>query len=143
MRSATVRTWPVAVFTAVALTAVTGCRTTISSTVSSTPASVTTTTVRLPADTPTQLREMVRLTTGLGNLVANGGAGPVVDHINALWTLAAASVGPKEPRLRQDIDVQIATIQVGVKYRRAADEDKAATNLGAIVDTYLQRHPAG
>lgn len=121
-----------------------GCKTTIVQSATSTiPADVTTTTQALPADTPTQLNEIIRLTASLGDLVADGGSGPVLNRINALWAVAAKTVGPTDAGLRQQIDVQIAIIQTGVKYKRAADEDKAATNLQAIVTVYLQRHPRG
>ena len=131
-------------FGAASLAMLGGCKTTINEAeVTTAPVSATTTTVPLPTDTAAQLHEIVSLTSMLGDRVVEGGAGPVLNRINALWAVASTTVGPTDSGLRQQIDVQIAIIQTGVQYKRAADEDKAATNLQAIITTYLQRHPAG
>ena len=140
----TVRIGAAFCFCAASLAGFSGCKTTINeSEVTAAAARATTTTAPLPTDTPAQLHEIVALTSGLGDRVADGGAGPVLARINALWALAAKTVGPTDSGLRQQIDVQMAIIQTGVQYKRAADEDKAATNLQAIITTYLQRHPSG
>ncbi|MCB1000771.1 MAG: hypothetical protein KDB40_15860 [Acidimicrobiales bacterium] len=72
-----------------------------------------------------------------GVMIDDGDAGAVVDEIEALWTAARIEVGAARPDLLESFDVNVALARKAVQFSRAADADKAARNVTALVDTFL------
>jgi hypothetical protein len=95
----------------------------------------------IPATTNEQLVEMVELTSGLGQLIADGDEQDAFARINQLWATAAPTVEDLEPKVGREIVHQLELIQRGVDRNRPADTDKASRNLGVVVDDYLAKHP--
>lgn len=72
-----------------------------------------------------------------GVMIDEGDAGAVVDEIEALWNAARAEVGAVRPDLLESFDVNVALARKAVQFSRAADADKAARNVTALVETFL------
>lgn len=70
-------------------------------------------------------------------MVAEGDARPLVERIGSLWASVRQEVARDRPELLGDFDANVERIGRAVQFRRAADADKAATNLSALVDAFL------
>ena len=75
---------------------------------------------------------------GLSRLMIDGGDDDAaVARIEALWQAARQQVAASRPELLGDFDANVRRCATAVQFRRAADADKAAANLRALVDSYL------
>jgi hypothetical protein len=70
-------------------------------------------------------------------MVAEGDARPLVERIGSLWASVRQEVARDRPELLGDFDANVERIGRAVEFKRAADADKAATNLSALVDAFL------
>ena len=68
---------------------------------------------------------------------------PVVGRVDALWAAVRQEVAHEAPELLGDFDANVGRLATAVEFKRAADADKAATNLGVLVDFYLASSAAG
>jgi hypothetical protein len=75
---------------------------------------------------------------GLSRVMIDGGDDDAaVARIDALWQAARQPVAASRPELLADFDANVRRCRTAVQFRRAADADKAAANLRALVDAYL------
>jgi len=103
----------------------------------------TTTTTDLPTTVDGRFAEIVLLSTGLGNLIADGGDGDVIDRIDALWAASRADVASVDPGLDRDVTHQLELLHVAVERNRPADADKSSRNLAELLQTFRDRNPDG
>lgn len=103
------------------------------------PSTAVSTTTTTPTGTVTEL--LTRLSSdalGLSSvMIADGDAGAAAEQIAALWAAARADVQAKRPDLVESFDANVDRSTTAVQYRRAADADKAARNLDALVSAFL------
>lgn len=84
------------------------------------------------------LPELADEATGLSRLMIDGGDDDAsAARIEALWQAARQQVAATRPELLADFDANVRHSRTAVEFRRAADADKAAANLRALVDAYL------
>lgn len=103
----------------------------------------TTTTTDLPATVDGRFAEIVLLSTGLGNLIVDGGDGEVIDRIDALWAASSVDVASVDPGLGRDVAHQLELLHVAVERNRPADADKSSRNLAELLQTFRERSPDG
>jgi hypothetical protein len=103
----------------------------------------TTTTTDLPSTVDGRFAEIVLLSTGLGNLIADGGDSEVIDRIDALWAASSAAVASIDPGLGRDVTHQLELLHVAVERNRPADADKSSRNLAELLQTFRDRTPDG
>ncbi len=103
----------------------------------------TTTTTELPATVDGRFAEIVLLSTGLGNLIVDGGDDDVIDRIDALWAASSADVASIDPGLGRDVTHQLELLHVAVERNRPADADKSSRNLAELLQTFRERNPDG
>jgi hypothetical protein len=70
-------------------------------------------------------------------MIAEGDASAVVERASALWTAARAEVARDRPELLGDFDANVERLATAVRFKRAADADKAATNLATLAEFYV------
>lgn len=97
------------------------------------------TTTTLPSGSAAELlSELATEAKGLSAvMIAGGDAGAVAVRIRELWDAARDEVARDRPELLGDFEANVARCESAVQFRRAADADKAATNLDALVDAYV------
>ena len=123
---------------------VAGCGTTVIDDVNTTVVpDQTTTTTDLPATVDGRFAEIVLLSTGLGNLIADGGDREVIARIDALWAASSAEVDSVDPGLGRDVTHQLELLHVAVERNRPADADKTSRNLAELLQTFRDRNPGG
>jgi hypothetical protein len=72
-----------------------------------------------------------------GVMIAEGDDDAVAARITALWDAVRDEVTAARPELVDNFDANVERCRNAVQFHRAADADKAARNLRALVDTYL------
>jgi hypothetical protein len=72
-----------------------------------------------------------------GVMIAGDDADAVREQIDALWAAARDEVRGSRPDLLDGFDQAVALVDKAVRFKRAADADKAARNLAILVDTFL------
>jgi hypothetical protein len=117
--------------------ALTACATTYDESLVKDTSPATTTTV--PTGTAAELlpqmaSEAIRLS---GVMIDGGDSESVSEQISALWTAARNEVIATRPDLVDGFDQNVAMCARAVRFKRAADADKAARNLTALADAYL------
>lgn len=122
----------------------TGCATTVVEDAGTTVVTdQTTTTTDLPTTVDGRFAEIVLLSTGLGNLIADGGDREVIDRIDALWAASSADVASVDPGLGRDVTHQLELLHVAVERNRPADADKTSRNLAELLQEFRDRSPDG
>ncbi|MBI5088046.1 MAG: hypothetical protein HZB15_04030 [Actinobacteria bacterium] len=122
---------------AVCLAALSGCATTYDSTLVADTAPATTTTVPTGAAADL-LPRLEAEALGLSSVMIDGGDDEAVsEQIDSLWTAARAEVSSARPDLVDGFDQNVALVAKAVRFKRAADADKAANNLSLLIDAYL------
>jgi DtxR family Mn-dependent transcriptional regulator len=98
-----------------------------------------TTTTALPTGPAEELLpELVATAAQVSQLmVADEDARGTAERVAALWDAASQEVAASRPELLGNFDANVARIATSVRYRRAADADKATANLRALVDAFL------
>lgn len=96
------------------------------------------TTTTLPTGTTTELLERLRdQSLELSALIIDrGGSREAYEAMAALWDAARADVVAQRPDLVDGFDRALAMCQKAVQYKRGADADKAARNIGVLVDAW-------
>jgi hypothetical protein len=121
----------------VAAAGLAGCATTYDSTLVQDTSPATTTT--LPSGTAADL--LPRLedeAIGLSAVMIDGGDDEAVsEQIESLWTAARPEVTSSRPDLVDGFDQNVALVAKAVRFKRAADADKAANNLSMLIAAYL------
>lgn len=75
---------------------------------------------------------------GLSTVMIEGGdSQAVAAQIAALWAAARPEVQARRPDLIEGFDINVAKCTTAVQFKRAADADKAARNLQALVAATL------
>ena len=97
------------------------------------------TTTTLPTGDAAELLPLLaEEATILANVMIEGGDDEaVVEQIAALWSAARDEVVGARPDLADGFDQSVAMTAKAVKFKRAADADKAAKNIKILVDTFL------
>lgn len=76
--------------------------------------------------------------SGLARVMIDGGDDRAsAERIAALWAAASQEVAASRPELLADFEANVRRCASAVEFNRAADADKAAANLRALVDAYL------
>jgi hypothetical protein len=119
------------------------CGTTVIEDGSTTVVSEQTTTTELPATVDGRFAEIVVLSTGLGNLIADGGDREVIARIDALWAASSAEVARVDAGLGRDVTHQLDLLHVAVERNRPADADKSSRHLAELLQTFRDRSPDG
>jgi hypothetical protein len=70
-------------------------------------------------------------------MIGDGDDKGSAERIDALWQAARQEVAANRPELLADFDANVRRCADAVRFRRAADADKAAANLRALVTAYL------
>jgi hypothetical protein len=98
-----------------------------------------TTTTTLPSGPASELLPILaEEAAGLSTvMIAEGDARAVVGRVDALWAAVRQEVARDRPELLGDFDANVGRLATAVEFKRAADADKAASNLGVLVDFYL------
>ena len=124
----------VALAAALSVVPLAGCSTTYDETLVKDTTLATTTT--LPTGTTTELLERLReQSLELSALIVDrGGSREAYDAMADLWDVARADVVAQRPDLVDGFDRALAMCQKAVQYKRGADADKAARNIGVLVD---------
>jgi len=134
----TATTATAAVLCSLSVTLLASCATTYDTSLATEQAS-TSTSSTLPAGTPEELLpRLLAEATGLSDLMQAGGdADGSSQRIQELWDAVKTEVNAHRPDLFFDFSSNVALSQRAVRFKRAADADKAARNLGVLVDAYL------
>ena len=75
---------------------------------------------------------------GLSRVMIDGGDDQAsAERIDALWQAVRQEIAASRPELLADFDANVGRCATAVRFNRAADADKAARNLRALVDAYL------
>jgi hypothetical protein len=75
---------------------------------------------------------------GLSTVMIEGGDDQrSADRIAALWAAVRLEVSDVRPDLLANFDANVGRCATAVRFNRAADADKAAANIRALVDAYL------
>lgn len=119
-----------------ALGALAGCSTTYDETLVRDTSPATTTT--LPTGTTTELLERLRTQSlELSSLIIDeGDPREAFDAMSDLWQAARPDVAEQRPDLVDGFDRALAMCQKAVQFKRGADADKAARNIGVLVDAW-------
>jgi hypothetical protein len=70
-------------------------------------------------------------------ILAPGDDGAVLAEIQDDWQVARPEIQARRPELIPDFEGVLRVLGTASKFNRAADADKAAKNLKALVSTYL------
>lgn len=102
-----------------------------------TTADATTTTV--PTGSASELLPVLRTEAYAlsGVMIDEGDDESAIARIVALWGAAKTEVGQQRPDLLPGFEQNIALAEKAVEFSRAADADKAAKNLDALVTSFL------
>jgi hypothetical protein len=114
-----------------------GCATTYDSTLvqDTSPATTTTLPSGRAADLLPRLEDEA---IGLSAVMIDGGDDEAVsEQIESLWTAARPEVTSSRPDLVDGFDQNVALVAKAVRFKRAADADKAANNLSMLIAAYL------
>jgi len=97
------------------------------------------TTTTLPAGGATEvLPVLLREATSITQLMIDeGDSSAAAARVDALWRAVQDEVAATRPELLNDFDANVARLATAVRFKRAADADKAALNLRALVGSYL------
>jgi hypothetical protein len=99
-----------------------------------------TSTTSLPPTTDGLLGEMLTGARAMsGVITAEGDDAAVLADIEQRWNAARASVEDERPELVADFDTAVRVLGTASKFDRAADADKAAKNLAALVTAFGSR----
>jgi hypothetical protein len=117
-----------------AVVGLSGCATTYDSTLVADTSPATTTTV--PSGAAADLLPRIESEAlNLSTVMIDGGDDEAVsEQIGSLWTAARAEVSSARPDLVDGFDQNVALVAKAVRFKRAADADKAANNLSMLVD---------
>jgi hypothetical protein len=117
--------------------ALSACATTFDETLVADTSPATTTT--LPSGSAAELLPQLQIeASGLSAvMIADGDDDVVAEQITNLWNAARDEVRSERPDLVDGFDRSIAMIAKAVKFHRAADADKAASNLTTLINAYL------
>jgi hypothetical protein len=69
-------------------------------------------------------------------MIAGGNTTAAAEQIAALWAAARPDVQSKRPDLVDSFDATVAKFALAVQFKRAADADKAAKNIEALVAAF-------
>lgn len=122
--------------------AATGCaKTTIDTSVTSTPSVETTTT--LPAGTaaellPRLITQVAKLSDAIGQ---NDNKGEQMKLINNLWTVARPEIAAQDGVVVLTFDAAIELCRQGEQFNRPADADRCLRNLTSLAGSYLVKYP--
>lgn len=120
------------------LAALPACSTTYDSTLVTDPSS-TTTTSTIPVGSATellpQLAEQAQALSGM--MLAGDDANSAAQRIQEIWDVVKVEVNRARPDLTSDFSRNVGRCATAVKFKRAADADKAGRNLRELVDAYL------
>lgn len=84
--------------------------------------------------TPELLQRLTTESSALsGVMIAAGDASAAVRSIDAVWDVVRDDVQQQRPDLIEEFDANVAKLRDAVQFRRAADADKAAKNIDALV----------
>lgn len=111
--------------------------TTYDASVPSDPLAATTTT--LPTGTAdTLLPRLLTVASTLSQqITSDGDRMGTAEQVASLWAAASPEVATKRPELLRDFEASVAMCQKAARFKRAADADKAFTNLSALVSAYF------
>jgi glutamate/tyrosine decarboxylase-like PLP-dependent enzyme len=99
-----------------------------------------TSTTSLPATTVGLLDEMLTGARAMSGVITAGGDdAAVLAGIEQRWDVARDSVEGERPELVADFDTAVRVLGTAAKFDRAADADKAAKNLAALVAAFAAR----
>jgi hypothetical protein len=70
-------------------------------------------------------------------MIAGGDDDSISDQISSLWAAARHEVSTTRPDLVGGFDSSVALVARAVRFKRAADADKASKNLTFLIDSYL------
>lgn len=111
--------------------------TTYDASIPSEPPAATTTT--LPSGTAATL--LSRMLTAAGALskqiTGKGDKTGTAQQVASLWAAAKQEVGANRPELLGGFEANVAMCERAARFNRAADADKAFSNLSALVSAYL------
>ena len=118
--------------------ALSACATTYDTTLATEQAS-TSTSSTLPTGTAEELlpRLLTEVSGLSGLMIAGGDADGSGQRIQELWDAVQADVDAHRPDLTSDFSSMVALAEKAVRFKRAADADKAAKNLAVLVDAYF------
>lgn len=118
-----------------------GCATTYDETIASeeSAAAAPTTSTTLPSGSPAELLPLLEAEAGRlsGVMIDGGDAAEVAERITQYWAAVKDEVNATRPDLLSDFSANVERCRTAVQFRRAADADKAAKNLAALVESYL------
>lgn len=124
-----------------AVTLVAGCATTYDETIASeqSVAAEPTTSTTLPTGSAADLLPLlVAEASGLSDLMMNDGdATAAAQRIAQYWAAVKTEVNAARPDLLSDFSANVGRCATAVQFHRAADADKAAKNLAALVESFL------
>ena len=120
--------------------ALSACATTYDTTLASEQAS-TSTSSTLPIGSAAELLPRLQLEAeGLSALMMAGqDAAGSAQRIQELWDAVKTEVNTKRPDLLSDFSLNVGRCAHAVEFKRAADADKAARNIGVLVAAYFGR----
>lgn len=123
---------------AVSAATVTGCATTFDASLATDPAATTTSSTLPVGDATELLPKLAAEARGLAALmIAGDDAAGSAQRIQELWDAVKVEVDTARPELLSDFSRNVARCQTAVRYKRAADADKAGRNLTTLVDAFL------
>jgi len=127
-----------AAVSSLSVVALPACATTYDTTLA-TEQSSTSTSSTLPTGTAEELlpRLLAEVSGLSGLMIAGGDADGSGQRIQELWDAARADVDAHRPDLTSDFSSMVALAEKAVRFKRAADADKAAKNLAVLVDAYF------
>ena len=97
------------------------------------------TTTTLPTGTTEQLLADLVAESGAlsGVMIADGDEGAAGERIAGVCAAVRADVQAARPDLVDEFDAAVAMCERAIEFSRAADADKAARNITALVDAVL------
>lgn len=97
------------------------------------------TTTTLPTGTMEQLLADLLAESGAlsGVMIADGDEGAAGERIASVWAAVRSDVQAARPDLVDEFDAAVAMCDRAIEFSRAADADKAARNITALVDAVL------
>lgn len=125
------------VLVAIALVGLSSCATTYDATLVQDTSPATTTT--MPSGAAADLLPRLESEAlGLSSVMIAGGDDEAVsEQIESLWSASRVEVSSTRPDLVDAFDQSVALVAKAVRFKRAADADKAAANLSTLVDAFL------
>ncbi len=117
-----------------------GCATTYDETLSTTATTAAATTTTVPSGSAAELLPLLRddAASLAGEMIDEfGEPRDVVARMRAVWDVVSAEVGRARPDLVPGFDQNVALAEKAVQFKRAADADKAAKNIDALVNAFV------